>query len=821
MNRRLALITLLIILLTATLTLAQEMTPTLVETPTETPTSTVTPSETSTETATSTPSETLTATASGTSTVTETSTETATSTVTPSTTATYMPTSTDVEELIATPILQIPNVIAEDGGMASIQSLSVNPQTYVGAQFAIISAEDVSDFAALPPFQQGTGCTTTTPAYEIYLLDGVFTLDRTIVVYCNTIIYGRGASRTSTLATPTPIPPMTGSNTYITQTNNPNMKGMLWVFNGARLDLRNLTLYDGYTNTGGGAVYVTESSTLITSDTIFQSNYADGSGGAVYLYPGTRYEFARTEFIDNSAGDSGGAITSFGTTSNITTLIGTCGTFLNNATNASGSEGQNGGAIWLQYNSAQIFNSVFENNRAFGVIASFIGNHIFRFYGSSVSALNNFWTLPSVSSNPGGSIFVSPMLTERPNNCAMHTPVPVRPTPTPTQVNPLSNVADCNTLSQSTIIGQLEATYQFIIAQSTLIVESEVRASCRSVINTANALKFFADVISGGPTYESSADAFINIMLGSPDASITYSNTTDTNLVGAGNCKTGPTTIVCGEQNVLSEYTMTHELGHVFLYRTANGIPQTGTTITPCPLTAGGVGFIGCMDDPNLPNADPNSNAAKALRGAESETQFVFGVITRRLRPNVIQNRIDNFDPTNQYGVTSINFPATICQDGTQAPCEVNGTPEPPVFAEITDWERGLTGWDIPIEINAPDRFGACGNASGSYVITNFQQNPCVIYEWVLEHPSATNVGDVGTLKTTEQEEAGADMFLNWVYRTVEGAPSQAFGHNGDTADIPTGRAFPECSVQIQGHGDDRFCWMQENLRLFFQYYGW
>lgn len=96
-----------------------------------------------------------------------------------------------------------------------------------------------------------------------------------------------------------------------------------------------------------------------------------------------------------------------------------------------------------------------------------------------------------------------------------------------------------------------------------------------------------------------------------------------------------------------------------------------------------------------------------------------------------------------------------------------------------------------------------------------------MIYEWVLEHPSATNVGDVGTLKTTEQEEAGADMFLNWVYRTVEGAPSQAFGHNGDTADIPTGRAFPECSVQIQGHGDDRFCWMQENLRLFFQYYGW
>lgn len=103
-------------------------------------------------------------------------------------------------------------------------------------------------------------------------------------------------------------------------------------------------------------------------------------------------------------------------------------------------------------------------------------------------------------------------------------------------------------------------------------------------------------------------------------------------------------------------------------------------------------------------------------------------------------------------------------------------------------------------------------------MLTDFQQNPCVIYEWVLEHPAAVNVGNVGLLKTTEQEETGADMFLNWVYRTVEGAASQAFG---DNADIPTGRAFPDCDVDIQGHGDDRFCWMQENLRLFFDYYGW
>lgn len=385
------------------------------------------------------------------------------------------------------------------------------------------------------------------------------------------------------------------------------------------------------------------------------------------------------------------------------------------------------------------------------------------------------------------------------------------------QVDALSNVADCDSIEQIPLVEQLETTYRFIIDESGLIDESEVRASCRAVINTANALQMFADVASGGPTYESSADAFINILLGNPDASITYSNTTDTTLVGASNCKTGPTTIVCGAQNVLSEYTMTHEFGHVFLYRTATGIRVTGTTVAPCPLATGGVGFIGCMDDPNLSNSNPNNSAARALRGANSQTQFVFGVITRRWRASEIQRLIANFDPTGQYGISSSNFQLTICEDFSSPPCGENND-EDPVFAEITDWERGVTGWDIPIEVNVPGRFGACANASGDYEFNDFQQNPCVIYEWVLEHPAAVNVGNVGTLKTTEQEEAGADMFLNWVYRTVEGATSQAFGDNND---VPTGRPFPECIVEIQGHGDDRFCWMQENLRPFFQYYGW
>ena len=386
------------------------------------------------------------------------------------------------------------------------------------------------------------------------------------------------------------------------------------------------------------------------------------------------------------------------------------------------------------------------------------------------------------------------------------------------RVNALSNVLDCDSLPQSAIVEQLADTYRFVIQESDLIDESEVRASCRAVVNTANALQRFAAVVPEGPDYESSADAFINIMLSTQNGTITYSNTTSTTQVGASNCKTGPTTIVCGAQNVLSEYTMTHELGHVFLYRSANATPVDGSTIAPCPLATGGVGFIGCMDDPNLPSSDPNSNSARALRGANSETQFVFGIITRRLRPSIIQNRIDNFDPTNRYGITSSNFPVIICQDGTRAPCEENGTPVPPVFAEVTDWERGVTGWDVPIEISDPNRFGACGNASGGYEITDFQQNPCVIYEWVL---NAANDESVDDLTVVELEEAGADMFLNWVYRAVEDNTSAAFGDNTSLQQEPTGRQFTGCTVTPSGHGDDRFCWMQENLRLFFQYYSW
>ncbi len=352
--------------------------------------------------------------------------------------------------------------------------------------------------------------------------------------------------------------------------------------------------------------------------------------------------------------------------------------------------------------------------------------------------------------------------------------------------------------------------------------DEELEGLLLGVQNTAHALNLFSTV------YSTDVEAFTNVLLFDPatdkiefEQLNNYGEACETTKRSPADIATGEAraTINCGGNNIFTQYTAAHELGHVFLHQTAFDTSIPGATVTPCPLSSGGVGFIGCMDDPNLADSSLG-NAAKALRGSDSETQFVFGLITRWMLPGDVQTRIDNFDPNGDYEVSQADFPPTICADGsTPAPeCPADA---PLRFAQITDWERGETGWDIVIAVDASDKFGACDNSGRDYVITPFQQNPCVIYEWVLENSDAIDAGDVKTLKLVEQEEAGADMFLNWVYRTVEGAASQAYGNNEALDQQPTGRLFPDCDLVPSGHGDDRFCWMRENLRLFFIYYGW
>ena len=287
MNRRLALITLLIILLTATLTLAQEATPTPVETPTETPTLTVTPSETSTETATSTPAETLAATAS------ETSTETATSTVTET------QTETATEELFDLPLSSAPPeeplILPEGDGNTTTNF--VDPRTIEMPSYAIIAPADVA-------LLQSIANSPRPNEFTIYLLEGIYIITNTITIRDNNVnIYGRGRELTI-------LEPTVGFN-----------GSMIRIYSGSSMQRSNLDLshiqmrngyYDNNFNGHGAAILIAGvgQTTAKVTDSSFVNNEAERGGAILVDNGGLQVE--RSVFINNRAVENGSAIYAFG-----------------------------------------------------------------------------------------------------------------------------------------------------------------------------------------------------------------------------------------------------------------------------------------------------------------------------------------------------------------------------------------------------------------------------------------------------------------------------------------------------------------------------
>jgi hypothetical protein len=374
------------------------------------------------------------------------------------------------------------------------------------------------------------------------------------------------------------------------------------------------------------------------------------------------------------------------------------------------------------------------------------------------------------------------------------------------QVNPLSNAVDCDDLPRTVLVEQLATSYRFVIQESGLIDENEVRASCRALINTANALHMFALMVEGGGSYQSSADAFITIMLGSADGSITYSNTTDTTQVGASNCKTGPTTIVCGAQNVLSEYTMTHELGHVFLYRSAFSASIPDMPLPTCIRPT----FNACMEVPIFEDGNEASLG--------SRDSFVFGNRGFRLRREQVTAQLNRLDITDvdaeQFGPYQDILPGS----------------EPPqpgdlrTIRSLLDWLRGTRGWGS----GAPE-IGLCGSAS-QIVPTDFQQNPCEYITWLalISQQYRDRFSGDQNPAVTEIEEAGADMFLNWVYRSISQNDSTDIDYQGflnvDWSDCTDASECADAIAALpnsDGPGDDRWIWMNLGMAEFFVYYGW
>lgn len=191
-------------------------------------------------------------------------------------------------------------------------------------------------------------------------------------------------------------------------------------------------------------------------------------------------------------------------------------------------------------------------------------------------------------------------------------------------------------------------------------------------------------------------------------------------------CKTNPqatpSSITCDPANQTTVYTLVHEIGHMFIWR--SGGQQAGSN--------------------SLFDLLQNAGSVKGQRLAEQ--RVVFGVFSFR---------------------RSINGP--------------------------DEWYRGVDGWG-----SAAVTPWNCLGTSGS-VPFNYQQNPC---------------DDQAIKSSLEVEEAGADMFLNWVYRKVT--------PNGFLNNFWTGACYPGgCSDEGHLTGDSRMNWMNQAITTIFSNRSW
>ena len=173
-----------------------------------------------------------------------------------------------------------------------------------------------------------------------------------------------------------PLPPITGAITIEGggHTISGDGKIRIFVVNGGNLTVNNLTLKDGKTEDGGGAIDVRNGGWLTVNGSAFIGNSAGLSGGAIDLYGLTRVEskdpntsdriyYSRasgltvnnSSFINNRSGELGGALNITGATR------------ISNSSFSDNAAGFSGGAIAgndAYDDSADISNSTFSRNRA-------------------------------------------------------------------------------------------------------------------------------------------------------------------------------------------------------------------------------------------------------------------------------------------------------------------------------------------------------------------------------------------------------------------------------------------------------------------------
>ncbi len=260
--------------------------------------------------------------------------------------------------------------------------------------------------------------------------------------------------------------------------------------------------------------------------------------------------------------------------------------------------------------------------------------------------------------------------------------------------------------------------------------------------------------------YSSAQEAFKAIMLFETTNTIAFQrrdgNTCATNPLNPEESDGKIASIACGDDINLTEYTAVHELGHVFSHRT--GSDFRALLGSPAPLVA---------NRQIVDNVDV----------------FVFGVRGKFFASNSI--------PSNVRPDALIAAPS----------------PQDPGRVRVADWQRGARGWGTSAA--AP---GPCDGSSAPTPPNDFQQNPCLVTDYVQ--------GITQTQTVTEQEEAAADSFLNWVYRVItqesDADPDWSGFWNTDWEDQNC--TTIDCDLGLPG--DARFIWMNCAIEALSNKYG-
>ncbi|GEM_PF-5090256 len=398
--------------------------------------------------------------------------------------------------------------------------------TYIGKDYARIAANDWDGFQQAISAVNNNDPNTYGP-YVIFLDvppggTSHITLLGTQVIFKHVEIYGRGLDNTFIEQAPPNI--------------SPDMAGIMTVNTGAQVKLHNVTIQNGYSflpqyNAVNGAGVLIWVGHLYAYNSRFHNNRASNAGGAIHLLiDGAQLDLENVILSNNSADLAGGALSDWSTQGN-PTWQAHCVRFMNNGPSILG------GAIYSSGAQGAIVQQ-----------SSFVGNTGNDIWNTTtnipINASSNWWggSTPAVTDG----VTVQPILGSDPTSSF------VGGGPSPCNINP-PTTPDVPTAELLRYGVQLSGNW-------TLDQKIAIRDA---VVSTA---KRFVAFRNSQVPHDAYFRQIMGVTLGQTNTYITVAKN------GSGGvCDTPTRTISCDPNMTITQYTIAHELGHIFDYRSGIG----------------------------------------------------------------------------------------------------------------------------------------------------------------------------------------------------------------------------------------------------------